>query len=79
MPLKAEPIRPRPYSRAPDAKDPTVLTRQGPTCENDHTLPADIVQEHEVGEVRGSRIGTLGKRVKGNLPWVRIPPSPPGS
>ncbi len=23
------------------------------------------------------RIGTLGKRVKGNLPWVRIPPSPP--
>ena len=23
------------------------------------------------------RIGTLGKRVKGNLPWVRIPPPPP--
>jgi hypothetical protein len=23
------------------------------------------------------RIGTLGKRVRGNLPWVRIPPPPP--
>src|ERR1700731_5276044 len=32
----------------------------------------EILEECESG-----RIGTIGNRVKGNLPWVQIPPPPP--
>ena len=32
--------------------------------------------EPQLEECESGRIGTLGKRVKGDLPWVRIPPPP---
>ena len=35
-------------------------------------MRAGIEEECESG-----RIGTIGNRVKGNLPWVQIPPPPP--
>ena len=35
-------------------------------------MGAEIEEECESG-----RIGTIGNRVKGNLPWVQIPPPPP--
>ncbi len=30
-------------------------------------------------ECESGRIGTIGNRVKGDLPWVQIPPPPPAS
>ena len=30
-------------------------------------------------ECESGRIGTIGNRVKGNLPWVQIPPPPPSA
>jgi hypothetical protein len=35
-------------------------------------MDAEFEEECESG-----RIGTIGNRVKGNLPWVQIPPPPP--
>src|SRR5580692_1996865 len=35
-------------------------------------MEAGFLEECESG-----RIGTIGNRVKGNLPWVQIPPPPP--
>jgi hypothetical protein len=39
-----------------------------------HFLEVDVgIRE----ECESGRIGTIGNRVKGNLPWVQIPPPPP--
>jgi len=38
---------------------------------------ADSVWNQHLEGCESGRIGTLGKRVNGNIPWVRIPPSPP--